>query len=202
MRRTVIVMVKTPRAGRVKTRLGRDVGMTGAAWWFRHQSASLLRRLRDPRWRLVLAVTPDRDAVEGRNWPSDLPRSPQGRGDLGERMIRALRAAAPGPSCVIGADIPGIDRAHIARAFAALGEHDAVFGPAIDGGYWLIGLKHPRRVPLQALRGVRWSSEHALADSTARLPGHRIGVIDRLQDVDTAADLARLAFGDDADLAP
>ena len=49
-------MVKAPVAGRVKTRLGRDIGMTNAAGWYRHQTAGLLRRLRDPRWRIVLAV--------------------------------------------------------------------------------------------------------------------------------------------------
>ena len=56
MRRTLVIMVKEPRPGRVKTRLGRDIGMVGAAWWFRHQTRSLIRRLRDPRWQIVLAV--------------------------------------------------------------------------------------------------------------------------------------------------
>ncbi len=53
MRPTLIVMLKVPRAGWVKTRLGRDIGMTAAAWWFRHQVAQLLRRIDDPRWRVV-----------------------------------------------------------------------------------------------------------------------------------------------------
>ena len=52
-------MVKEPRAGRVKTRLGRDIGMTGAAWWFRHQVSRLLREVQDPRWELILSVAPD-----------------------------------------------------------------------------------------------------------------------------------------------
>ena len=49
-------MVKEPRPGRVKTRLGRDIGLTTAAWWFRHQTRRLIRRLTDPRWDLILAV--------------------------------------------------------------------------------------------------------------------------------------------------
>ena len=188
MRRKLIVMVKEPRPGRVKTRLGRDIGLVPAAWWFRHQSARLIRQLRDPRWDLVLAVAPDREGLGSRVWPGDLPRLPQGHGDLGARMVRVMRAAA-GPVCIVGADIPGLRAVHVARAFAALGDHDAVFGPATDGGYWLIGARHPRRLPHRALRGVRWSGPHALSDSRATLPGHRIALIDRLADVDTAADL-------------
>ena len=49
IRPTLIVMVKEPRAGRVKTRLGKDIGLTAAAWWFRHQVKRLLRRIDDPR---------------------------------------------------------------------------------------------------------------------------------------------------------
>jgi len=186
---TLIVMVKEPRPGRVKTRLGRDIGMTVAAWWFRHQTRRLLRRIEDPRWQVVLAVAPDVEGLKSRNWPAHFPRLPQGRGDLGERMARMLRLSALGPACVIGADIPGITRHHIAEAFAALGDHDAVFGPAPDGGYWLVGLKHPARQPAGFFAGVRWSSPHALSDSRATLSGHRIAEITPLRDIDTADDL-------------
>ncbi|MEW2911911.1 TIGR04282 family arsenosugar biosynthesis glycosyltransferase [Leisingera sp. JC11] len=189
MKRTLIIMVKEPRPGRVKTRLGRDIGVIPATWWFRHQSARLIRSLRDPRWQIVLAVAPD-NAMSSKYWPADLARLPQGNGDLGERMKRMLQSVT-GPACLIGADIPGITRAHIARAFAALGDHDAVFGPAEDGGYWLVGAKHPSRLPLDMFENVRWSTEHALADTLQTLPGWRIALTDTLRDVDTAADLPR-----------
>jgi len=187
---TLIIMLKLPQPGRVKTRLARDLGTVGAAWWFRHQSTRLIHRLRDPRWKIVLAVTPD-NAVSARLWPADLPRIPQGRGDLGQRMARMLRDVSPGPTCLIGADIPDITRAHIARAFSALGDHDAAFGPALDGGYWLVGLKHPQRQPRGLFTNVRWSSEHALKDSLTTLPGYRIALTDHLRDVDTVADLSK-----------
>ncbi len=187
--RTLIVMVKEPRPGRVKTRLGRDIGMTAAAWWFRHQVAALLRRLEDPRWQIVLAVAPDHEGLQSRIWPGHLPRWPQGRGNLGDRMARMLRRAPPGPACIIGADIPGIKRHHIAQAFAALGHAEAVFGPAPDGGYWLIGLKRTRALPSGLFSGVRWSSVHALADTRNTIPDHRIAQIATLRDVDTADDL-------------
>lgn len=189
-RAQLVVMLKEPRPGRVKTRLGRDIGMVPAAWWFRHQSAALLRRIEDPRWRLLLAVAPDRAGMASRVWPAHLPRVSQGPGDLGARMARLMRTLPPGPVCIIGGDVPGIGKPHIARAFAALGDHDAVFGPAPDGGYWLIGLKRTAAPPATLFDDVRWSSEHALDDSRASLdPSARILLADILRDVDTAADL-------------
>lgn len=189
MIQTLIVMLKEPRPGQVKTRLGRDIGMTEAAWWFRHQTRHLLRGINDPRWQTILAVAPDVAGLESRFWPAHLARMPQGPGHLGDRMARMLRATAPGRSCLIGSDVPGVTPAHINRAFKALGDHDAVFGPAPDGGYWLVGLKHPARQPHGFLQNTRWSTEHALADSRAALPGLRIATTDILRDVDTADDL-------------
>ncbi|UWQ91301.1 TIGR04282 family arsenosugar biosynthesis glycosyltransferase [Rhodobacteraceae bacterium M382] len=189
MKRTLVIMVKVPRPGRVKTRLGRDIGMDAAAWWFRHQSARLIRRLRDPRWQIVLAVAPDVAGMASKVWPADLHRIPQGNGDLGDRMGRILRSMPAGPVCIIGADIPGITRTHVARAFAALGDHDAVFGPAFDGGYWLVGAKRVAALPSGMFRNVRWSTPHALADTIATLPGRRIAQVDQLRDVDTVLDL-------------
>lgn len=188
MKPTLVIMLKEPRAGRVKTRLGRDIGMVGAAWWFRHQVARLLRRIEDPRWHVVLAVSPDGAAVS-RAWPARFTRMPQGAGDLGDRMARQLRSMPPGPVCVIGGDIPGVTRTHVARAFAALGSHDAVFGPAPDGGYWLVGLKRVRTIPAGLFDGVRWSSQTTLSDSIASLGGHRVALVDTLRDVDDIRDL-------------
>ncbi|MGB5558737.1 MAG: TIGR04282 family arsenosugar biosynthesis glycosyltransferase [Paracoccaceae bacterium] len=195
-------MVKEPRAGRVKTRLGHDIGMTAAAWWFRHQTQALIRRLRDPRWQLILAVSPDNQGLTSRNWPADLPRLPQGTGNLGTRMKRIFDGAPPGPVLIIGADIPGIQKPHIARAFCALGHSDAVIGPAPDGGYWLIGLKRQRPAPPALFNNVQWSSENALSDTVSTLKHHRIAYTDMLRDVDTAADLQPPRFPRDAPAAP
>ena len=187
----LIVMVKEPHAGRVKTRLGRDIGMTSAAWWFRHQSISLIRRITDPRWDTLLAVSPDKQGLTSRIWPQGLMRVPQGNGDLGQRMARVFTCLPPGPVLIVGADIPGIRRHHIQKAFMALGNNEAVFGPAFDGGFWLVGLKRTSAQPRTLFRNVRWSTQHALADSKASLPSFRIAQIDTLRDVDTQADLIR-----------
>lgn len=190
--RQLFIMVKEPHPGRVKTRLGADIGMTNAAWWFRHQTSRLIRTIaRDPRWQTTLAVSPDIEGMQSRVWPVDIPRWPQGQGDLGKRMGAIFRNVANGPVVIIGADIPNITPALIEKAFRVLGGHDAVFGPALDGGYWLIGLKRgASAVPVDLFQNVRWSSEHALADTIASLGFARFKLIDALSDVDIAKDLS------------
>ena len=185
-------MLKEPRPGRVKTRLGRDIGMTTAAWWFRHQVRALLRRVRDPRWALVLAISPDRAGLASRVWPGAFVRMPQGPGDLGDRMARIFRTMPPGPTLIIGADIPGVTKEALAEAFGSLGAADAVFGPATDGGYWLIGWRGTRPFPTGAFANVRWSTSHALADTAVSLKGCCIAYTRTLRDVDTARDLAEM----------
>lgn len=188
-RRRLVIMVKEPRPGRVKTRLGRSIGMTTAAWWFRHQTRRLIRRLHDPRWDLILAVSPDVEGMQSRIWPTDIARIPQGAGDLGDRMGAVFQGLPPGPICIIGADIPGVTRSAIWQAFQSLGHHDAVFGPAPDGGYWLVGMKRISALPTTLFQGVRWSSKHALADTVASIPNMRIAKIQSLNDVDEVSDL-------------
>ena len=189
MRSKLVIMVKEPHPGRVKTRLGRDIGLTASAWWFRHQTRALLRRIEDPRWDTILAVAPNFEGLTSRIWPAHLPRVAQGRGDLGHRMSRLLRGLPTGPVCIIGADIPDITRPRIAEAFKALSDHEAVFGPAPDGGYWLIGMKRARPPRADILTNVRWSSEHALTDSTRSLGDLSIAHVANLRDVDTVDDL-------------
>lgn len=180
-------MVKDPRAGRVKTRLGRDIGMTNAAWWYRHQTRRLLHALRDPRWTILLSVAPDRTYQTSRSWPKDLPRIPQGRGDIGQRMARSL-ARTKGPTVLIGSDIPGITPHHIADAFAKLGAHNTVIGPAQDGGFWLIGLHRPKAQPTTLFQNTRWSHPETLNDTWPSLP-KPVAKISTLTDIDTVADL-------------
>lgn len=190
-RRHLVVFAKAPRRGAAKTRLARDIGRA-AAWRFaRDMARDLPRRLGgDGRWRLLVAVTPDRFAREGRFWPPGAMRVPQGRGDLGARMARALRRLPPGPAVAVGSDVPEIAPRHIVAAFRALGANDAVFGPSPDGGYWLIGLR--RRPAPSAFRGVAWSTERALAETLATLPRNaRVGYLEALEDIDDGESWSR-----------
>jgi hypothetical protein len=187
-RPTVFLMVKAPRPGRVKTRLAREIGEMAAVRFHRHNTATMIRRLRDPRWRLMLAVAPEA-ADAARWWPRDLPRVSQGPGDLGARMAHVFAQAGAGPALIIGSDIPGITTGRIAAAFQALRGADAVIGPAADGGYWLIGLRRGPG-PWGMFDGVGWSGPHARADTIANLQarGLSVALAEELSDVDDAAD--------------
>ena len=192
-KRRLVLMVKVPKPGRVKTRLARDIGSIPATWWFRHQSSDLLRRLsQDPRWETILAVAPDCEGVSSRVWPHQIARIPQGTGDLGARMRGVFETLSDGPTMIIGADIPNIRPAYIWQGFRDLGRNDAVFGPAPDGGYWAIGLRGGARpIPATIFQGVRWSSETALEDTIASLGTNKIGYMPQLRDVDRGVDLDR-----------
>ncbi len=193
----LVIFAKAPQMGRVKTRLARELGFVAATRWYRGACASLIGRLAfDRRWATTLAVSPDGAAKERAPWPQvwprGVPRRPQGPGDLGQRMERVFQTFPPGPVALIGSDIPGITCAHIAQAFKALGSHDAVIGPSTDGGYWLIGFSRVKPVRA-AFDNVRWSSEHALADTLKNLiNGKSVAFLPILQDVDEAVDLDKV----------
>ena len=115
---------------------------------------------------------------------------PQGAGDLGQRMQRAIAAFQFRDVLLIGADIPGVDGPAIAEGFAALKGHDVVIGPATDGGYWLIGRRAGVRLDVIDLSGVRWSTSNAMSDTCQLLrPRFRVAFGPVLSDVDDAADL-------------
>jgi len=190
----VIVFARVPQLGRVKTRLARGIGAMAALGFYRQTLGTILRRLaRDRRWDVALAATPDRLARGPWRRPPRIAMQSQGRGDLGRRMLRALRSAGRRPCVIVGCDVPGLDAAAVADALVRLARSDVVLGPSGDGGFWLIGW---RGVPprLRLLDGVRWSTAHARADTLQRLSGKRIGLAQRLDDVDDARDLARLGL--------
>ena len=195
--RHLVVFLRAPRLGRVKSRLAAGIGALAALRFYRQATEGLLRRVaRDRRWRCHIAITPDGALRQKRPWCVAAPYRGQGSGDLGRRMARVFRDLPPGPAVIIGSDIPAIMPAHIAAAFRALGNHEAVFGPAADGGYWLVGLRRRPRVPRGIFQRVRWSSEHALADTLVTLPrGVTVAMLETLGDVDDAEGYRRWLNG-------
>jgi rSAM/selenodomain-associated transferase 1 len=194
MRHTLILFVRAPCLGTGKRRLAREIGAVAALRFERLMIARLLRRLAsDRRWRLRLAVTSDQARHRAQNWRSGVEAAGQGAGDLGARMLQALRACPPGPAVLVGADIPALAAHHVWTAFRLLGRHDLVFGPAEDGGFWLVGARYPQHLPA-LFEEVRWSGPYALADTLASLPRRlTVGFADRLEDVDDADAYKRLA---------
>ncbi len=194
LRNHLIIFAKSPRLGTVKSRLAREIGWVAATGFYRRTLRDTVRKLsRDARWRTYLAVTPDRDVWNHGLWPGGIPRITQGSGDLGDRMARLAAAPPPGPVVIVGTDIPALNADHVARAFNALGDHDMAFGPASDGGYYLVGFRRRPAMP-DAFSDVRWSTPHALADTLVALPpGTTVAMGDVLSDVDDGAAFDGLA---------
>jgi uncharacterized protein len=193
MRAHLVLFVRAPALGHGKRRLAKDAGELAALRFERRMIARLLRRLGgDRRWDLRIAVTPDRALRRAGHWRRGVEVFGQGRGDLGERMRRAIAAVPRGPVVLVGSDIPTLGSRHIAAAFRLLGPHDLVFGPAADGGFWLVGARRRPRLP-PLFEKVRWSSPHALADTLARMPGSvTVGFVESLEDVDDGDAYRRL----------
>jgi uncharacterized protein len=194
MRRHLVIFARTPQLGRVKRRLAREVGEAKAARFYRDTLRTEIRRLaKDKRWTTWIFVTPD-DSLGHPIWRG-LMRRKQGGGDLGHRMLRPFQSLPPGSVVLVGSDIPPLRPRHIARAFGLLGRHDLVFGPASDGGFWLVGARRTRPMPRDLFASVRWSTIHALADAQAGIPRcYSVALADTLADVDTAEDLRRSAL--------
>lgn len=194
-RRRLVLFLKLPRPGSAKSRLARDIGTVAAANWYRIQCQSIIRRVCfDSRWDSYLAISPDLSEPGSRVWLPGIPRIPQGNGDLGVRMSRIFRSLPPGPVIIIGSDVPETSASRIFSAFRLLGQRDAVFGPAIDGGYWLVGLKRLQAPSPNLFNNVRWSSPDTLQDSLASIGTGNVGFVETLRDVDTGNDL-RLCNG-------
>jgi rSAM/selenodomain-associated transferase 1 len=191
----LIVFVKRPRPGEVKTRLARDIGAPDAAWLYQAMAEHVLRETAAPPEayeRLVLFAPPEAEADIARWLPAEA-RAPQAAGDLGRRMADAFASAfADGARRVvlIGTDAPGLDRDLVEQAFAALHDHDVAMGPACDGGYYLIGLAAPHA---GLFEGIAWSTATVCAATLerARALGLRHRLLPELRDVDTLADVRR-----------
>jgi len=193
-----MIFAKAPTPGRVKTRLIPALGESGAA--------QLQRQLIERTLRVAVAAglgtpelwcAPDPDdsffAVCAKRYGISL--RPQGEGDLGMRMARALESAlaAGSPGLLIGCDCPALTPAYLREAAAALaGGNDAVLGPAEDGGYVLIGLA--RSQPAQLFQDIAWGSASVMQETRTRLArgNWRWRELPLLWDVDRPEDLRRL----------
>jgi len=187
---TLLIFAKPPRIGISKTRLAKGLGAAQARRIATFTLARTLSAAKASGLRTKVCVAPDSAA----RWPASarvfggFELLPQGPGGLTERLTRALASAPYGPVMFIGADAPDISAAQLRGAVRLLCRHDAVFGPARDGGFWLFGLhKGPRtKAPFD---NVRWSGPHAMEDVWSRLPARsRIGLLDVLIDIDEAGD--------------
>lgn len=185
----LMIFIKNPIPGRVKTRLGKDIGHDKAVVYYK----KLLEITR------LAAEETDADkwlwygdfVNEADFWsPTVFTKKLQHQGDLGERMQMAFADAFKvgyKKVAIIGSDCPEMSAGVLNTAFDKLDEADAVIGPANDGGYYLMAMKKP----LPIFNEVDWSTESVLSQTTAHLKkhGYTYQLLEELTDLDTVEDL-------------
>jgi rSAM/selenodomain-associated transferase 1 len=185
---TVLAFLKYPDPGRVKTRIAATIGEQGAAELYRALIGEVLIALQPLRPEVEVVGAFDGAKPEHfAEWAVLVDRWwPQPAGDLGTRLGAAFRDAheAGVPVVAVGTDCLELDAQLIRDAFAILRTHDAVFGPATDGGYYLVGTA---RYLDGFFDAVRWSSSHTLADHTRQCEnrGFSFELLPARDDIDT-----------------
>ncbi len=184
-RPVVILFARTPRLGLVKRRLASDIGDVAALRFYRNQLTRMIRELAKLKnFEIIIALTPRHSRLQPKPRFHGISQS---KGDLGQRMARCFDMFRRRQVILIGADIPDLNAAIIRHAARALKSHDAAFGPAADGGYYLVAMGAKR--PATPFANVRWSSPHALADTLMNFRHHSVTALETLHDVDTGNDL-------------
>jgi len=193
----VLVFVKYPTPGRVKTRLAEELGGERAAELYKHFVVDILDTLGDLDVKLKILFTPPNAEQEFRLWLGDeYTYAAQDGEDLGQRMKKALgEAFADGfaKAIVVGSDSPDVPGDYVMESFSSLDSSDAVIGPTSDGGYYLIGFSKESFLP-EALEDIDWSTPKVLEQTVGKLETHgrKIHLLQQWYDVDTLADLEAL----------
>ena len=196
------ILTRAPAPGRTKTRLARTIGDAAAVALATAMLRDTVEAIAAGPWRTVVFVEPAgaADAVRALTGHADV--LPQAPGDIGARMraaAAALFAAGAGPVTLVGSDIPALRASQVERALGALGPRpaaDVVFGPAADGGYYLVGLRRLRDDREATLfdPSIPWGGPDVLArsEAAAAAAGLRSARVETLHDIDTAGDLEDL----------
>jgi len=194
----VIVMVKYPRAGAVKTRLGRQIGMENAAKLYREFVRTLLDTCRSTRFDTVISCHPDHPVSEYRKWlGTGFQYMVQKGPDLGQKMRDAFEQGfTSGYDRVVltGSDLPHLPGATIEAAAQKTGMCDVVIGPALDGGYYLVAMTPDRFFP-DMFDEIPWSTPDVLGMTLEKIAAARRkpGLLAVMRDIDTLADLTAVS---------
>ncbi|MFV9550026.1 TIGR04282 family arsenosugar biosynthesis glycosyltransferase [Algibacter sp. PT7-4] len=188
----VIVFVKNIKLGKVKTRLAKTIGNQGAF----HVYSELVKVTE----KATQTLTADKhiyfsDAIVNTKWKNDFKTVQDGK-DLGERMKNAFHngfKAGYNRIVLIGSDLPDITTTHINKGLEALKQNDIVFGPAEDGGYYLIGLSKMHHF---VFNNKPWSQTYLLKETLKEVKENNITftTLDTLNDIDTYEDLIASKF--------
>jgi uncharacterized protein len=186
----LIIFVKNPELGKVKTRLAKTIGD--------EKALQIYLRLLEHTRKISSKVAVNQavyytDFIDSNDiWSESQFRKYLQTGyDLGERMQNAFATAFDEgfeKVVIIGSDCPQLNQAHIQQAFDELLTHDVVIGPAVDGGYYLLGMS--QLIP-ELFTNKLWSSDQVLRQTLADLNRleYSYYLLDELRDIDTAEDL-------------
>jgi rSAM/selenodomain-associated transferase 1 len=195
-KQVLIVFLKYPEPGRVKTRLARDIGRRNASLIYSEIAQSVIGKVsKSNEYKTIIFFDPPEKEEDVRRWlkNTNLTLLPQEGNLLGERMLNAFeRAFSLGATStvIIGTDCMEVSDKTVLEAFRALREVDAVLGPARDGGYYLLGLNRP--FPW-VFKGIEWSKNLVLSQTIKKLEEkkQRFKLLETLTDVDTIRDLSK-----------
>lgn len=193
----VIVFIKSPEKGRVKTRLAKGVGETAALALYRCFVMDVLDMVRSTPWALRVYYYPDNAVGRIRSWlGNDLKFFPQKGASLGDKMENALAdtfTAGYERAVLIGSDLPDLPSSLVDKAFKGLEQCSAAIGPSRDGGYYLIGFTAGGFTP-RIFHGIPWGTGQVLDLTLGRFTDHQVShcILPVWHDIDTQGDLCRL----------
>lgn len=192
----LIIVAKEPVAGMTKTRLAAGIGAANALSLYRcFLEDTVLLAKHVPFAQLAFSFWPPAAQSFFRLLDPQALLFPQSGAHFGDRLLSAFEQASQAGHdsiVLIGSDNPGLPSHYVEQAFEALRQHDIVLGPAIDGGYYLIGMHTPH--PVLFHHGIAWSTD-IVAQQTrlaAAQAGLRVALAPTWYDIDTGADLRRL----------
>jgi rSAM/selenodomain-associated transferase 1 len=190
----VIIFIKAPEKGTVKTRLAASLGDVPVLALYKAFVSDLMKMLKKGRYPLQISFYPPDAGAKIEKWLGRSYHLTSQRGDdLGERMMNSFREAffqGFQSAVLIGSDTPDLPCSIIDEAFLSLKDHDAVIGPSIDGGYYLIGFRRETFLPA-TFEGIPWSTAEVFWKTTEILcdKQYRVHILPELRDIDTLHDL-------------
>jgi len=192
--RCLLFFIKNPKKGKVKTRLASAIGDEMAVKLYRRFLFEMLATLNRGTFLFYLCFYPGDSLNDLKDWLGDhYLYAPQRGENLGERMKNGFMEAFSmnfKRVVLIGSDIPDLPLEFIEEAFNSLGEKDAVIGPAVDGGYYLIGFRDKTFSP-KVFERIPWSTEKVFEETMKVLKQEQrtVYTFPPLRDIDTVEDL-------------
>ena len=191
---SVILFVRSPERGKVKSRLAAAIGEEMALEIYKGCVLDIMETLKKGRYPFRIFFYPGNAKEKVTNWlGKDFTYSPQKGSDIGKKMENAfVQSFSEGSerAVLIGSDIPDLPNSLIHRAFLSLDKSEAVLGPASDGGYYLIGFKKNSFLPY-VFHGIPWSTPSVYQETIEvfRRSNYRVHILRQWNDVDTLDDL-------------